>query len=52
MSTEQGHGRGRGVVQSAFVAPLYIPQPEVGGYIRASALRWQAIAKDARISVD
>ena len=39
-------------LQSAFVDPLYIPQPEVDGYIRASALRWQGIAKDARISVD
>ncbi len=39
-------------LQSAFVDPLYIPQPEVDGYIRASALRWQAIARDARISLD
>jgi tripartite-type tricarboxylate transporter receptor subunit TctC len=39
-------------LQSAFVDPLYVPQPEVDGYIRASALRWQAIARDARISLD
>jgi tripartite-type tricarboxylate transporter receptor subunit TctC len=39
-------------LQSAYVDPLYIPQPEVDGYIRASALRWQSIARDARISLD
>ena len=39
-------------LQTAFVEPLYVPQPEVDGWIRASALRWQAIARDARISLD
>ncbi len=39
-------------LQSAFVDPLHVPRPEVEAYIRASALRWQAIARDARIALD
>lgn len=39
-------------LKTAFVDTLHIPPAEVGPWVKASAARWQAIARDARIAID
>ncbi|MDB5374637.1 MAG: Tripartite-type tricarboxylate transporter, receptor component TctC [Belnapia sp.] len=39
-------------LKTAFVDTLHIPRAEVGPWVKASATRWQAIARDARIAID
>ena len=39
-------------LRAAFVEPLAVPRAENDGFVAASAARWQAIAREARISAD
>ena len=39
-------------LRTAFVEPLALPLPENEAFIAASAARWQAIARAARVSID
>ena len=39
-------------LKTAFVDSLHIPRAEAGDWVKASAARWQAIARDARIAID
>lgn len=39
-------------LRNAFVEPLAVPRAENDAYVAASAARWQAIAREARISLD
>ncbi|WP_424810891.1 Bug family tripartite tricarboxylate transporter substrate binding protein [Roseococcus sp. YIM B11640] len=39
-------------LQTAFVEPLSVPRAENDSWVAASAMRWQSIARDARISID
>ena len=39
-------------LRAAQVDPLAVPRPALAAWIRASAGRWQAIARDAGIAID
>jgi tripartite-type tricarboxylate transporter receptor subunit TctC len=39
-------------LKTAFVDPLAVPRPEVEAFVRSSAERWQAIARQAGIRAD
>jgi tripartite-type tricarboxylate transporter receptor subunit TctC len=39
-------------LKTAYVEPLYIPRDQVTNWVKASAARWQDIARDAHIAVD
>lgn len=39
-------------LRTAFVEPLAVPRAENDSWVAASAARWQAIAREARIAAD